>query len=666
MKQICVIYDRWTGNEAAVLHNQQVLEDLFGDLITVRNYGLQEMGEDEILEGDAFLLSNQMLLSKLRHHILDFKKIIIMGRSIQKAAITEAMKIPNDSDVLVVNDSYTSSSSTAYQLYQIGINHLNLIPFDQGQENTGIYRGLKYAITTGEHSHVPPYIDTVVDLKYRVISFSTMLELLNLLQFDKDRLMDRLIPYMNSIAMVDLGFHDNYRDSFLKNQMLDLVVTDADEGILVVTESYQHVYSNQQANRILHLQKTDDMNLMEYIDTDLEDMLRNSDDNMLIELGDEHYVLHKTPLYLLDQLIGYCFTFQGEKDLRQMEINLNSHLRRKGLFAQHTFTDIIRTSAVMDQCISLAKQAAVTDHTILIRGESGTGKELLAQSIHNYSPRKNQPFVAINCASLPESLLESLLFGYDEGSFTGAKKKGSPGLFEQAHMGTIFLDEIGDISPNLQTRLLRILQEKQIMRIGSDRILNVDVRIIAATNQNLEERMKAGMFRSDLFYRLNVIPLNLPPLRNRKEDILSLFRTFLENDKVPVSDSIAVRLTEYDWPGNVRQLENAAIYFSTFRQLPDYLEGSDPAPAVPEMHTEYRPPEDLKRTLLQLIADGTEPFHGPGRNLLLSQLAARNISISDGKLRQLLGDFESHGLITISRGRRGCQITENGRNMLQH
>lgn len=665
MKQICIIYEKWTGNEAAVLHNQQILEELFGDLITVRNCGLLEMEEDEILEGDAFLLSNQMLLSRLRHHILDFKKILIMGRSIQKCSIADAMKIPADSDVLVVNDSYTSSTSTAYQLYQIGINHLNLIPYDYSMEDTGVYRSLKYAITTGELSHVPSYIETVVDLKYRVISFSTMLELVNLLQFDRDRLMDRLIPYMNSIAMVDLGFHDNYRDSFLKNQMLDLVVTDADEGILVVTEAYQHVYSNQQANRILHLQKTDDLNRMTYIDESLEDLLKNSEDNMLIELQDERYVLHKTPLHLMDQLIGYCFTFQGEKELRKMEINLNSHLRQKGLYAQHTFTDIIHTSDIMDQCISLAKQAAVTDHTILIRGESGTGKELLAQSIHNYSPRKNQPFVAINCASLPESLLESLLFGYDEGSFTGAKKKGSPGLFEQAHLGTIFLDEIGDISPNLQTRLLRILQEKQIMRIGSDKILNVDVRIIAATNQNLEERMKAGEFRSDLFYRLNVIPLNLPPLRSRQEDILPLFRTFLGDDKAPIPDQLEKLLTTYSWPGNIRQLENTAIYFNTFHQIPDYLAGHVPVASVPAVRT-CRPAEDLNQIILQLVAEGTEPFHGPGRSLLLSQLASRNISISDGKLRQLLAELEACGFITISRGRRGCQITEAGRSELRY
>lgn len=150
----------------------------------------------------------------------------------------------------------------------------------------------------------------------------------------------------------------------------------------------------------------------------------------------------------------------------------------------------------MKQCIKVAKKVASSDYTILIRGDSGTGKELLAQSIHNYSTRKNYPFVAVNCAAIPENLLESELFGYEEGSFTGAKKSGKIGLFEHAHHGTIFLDEIGDISPSLQTRLLRVIQEKQIMRVGSDKLINIDARIIAATNADLEQRVNDGRFRS--------------------------------------------------------------------------------------------------------------------------------------------------------------------------
>lgn len=682
MKQIAVIYADLNTNYDAVLDNQRILENIFGDLISVKNYDLYELDDGEILEGDAFLISNQMLLSSLRHHIRDYKKVILLERAIQKQGMAEVARIPVDTDTLVVNDCYTSSSSTTYQLYELGLNHLNLIPYDSALEETGIYRHLRYAITTGEPSHVPPYIENVLNIHYRIISFSTILRIVNTLQFDIDRLMPRLIPYMNTLAMVDLGFHDNYRDSFLKNQMLDQIVEDNEQAILLVTDNYQHVYSNEQANYILNLQKTDDMLLPDYISAELKALLENSEDNSLVEFHDEKYLLQKTPLYLLEQRIGYCFTFQGEKNLRQVEINLNSHLRQKGLYAQHTFQDIIHVSEAMDECIRIAKQAAVTDHTILIRGESGTGKELLAQSIHNFSPRKNAPFVAINCAALPESLLESQLFGYEEGSFTGAQKKGKPGLFEQAHLGTIFLDEIGDISPHLQTLLLRVLQENQIMRIGSDKIINVDVRVIAATNQNLEERMQEGLFRSDLFYRLNVIPLPISPLRERREDILPLLHTFLGSSSREIPPQVEHLLVSYNWPGNTRELENAAVYYKTFHQFPPYLKqvpDSVPAgssvrtlPASPAAPAKSFQPEvsqstgstNLTRLLLQLIEAGTQVFHGIGRTALLHQLSSQNISVSDGKLRELLAELERQGLITVSRGRRGCQITDTGRQQL--
>ena len=202
-------------------------------------------------------------------------------------------------------------------------------------------------------------------------------------------------------------------------------------------------------------------------------------------------------------------------------------MENKGIFAKYTFSDIIHVSPIMKECINKAKTVALTDHTILIIGDSGTGKELMAQSIHNYSKRKNMSFVAINCAALPETLLESELFGYEGGAFTGARKGGKVGLFEQANGGTIFLDEIGDISQNLQSRLLRVLQERQIMRIGSDRMINIDTRIIAATNIDLKNAVEIGDFRKDLYYRLNVISLKIQPLNRRKQDILPLMESFL-------------------------------------------------------------------------------------------------------------------------------------------
>ncbi len=228
-----------------------------------------------------------------------------------------------------------------------------------------------------------------------------------------------------------------------------------------------------------------------------------------------------------------------------------------------TFDEILGESKEITKVKELARIVAKGDSTVLIRGESGTGKELFARSIHMASPRRNKPFVAVNCAALPDTLLESELFGYEEGAFTGAKKGGKQGMFKYADKGTLFLDEIGELSTHLQVKLLRVLQENKIRRVGANEEIPVDVRIIAATNRNLEELMKSGQFRDDLYYRLNVIPLVIPPLRERKEDIPILTHAFIKklsykmNRKAPdISDEAMQCLMDYDWPGNIRELSN--------------------------------------------------------------------------------------------------------------
>ncbi len=675
MKTVCIVYETLTTNYPAILHNCRTLERVFGDYITVKNYSLEELrAEKAALEGDAFLLSNNSLLEPLRHFISDFKKIIIMERSILKQGISQLMDIPAASEVLVVNDELTSTLSTVYELYELGFNHLNLIPYDLSKEASGIYRSIHYAVSPNELSHVPSYIDHIINIQYRVISFSTMLKLMDLLQLDANLLHFNLIQHLNAIAQPNLGFHNNFLYNYLKSEMLDLVIADSDKAILVVDVEYHLVYFNEQANRLFKIEKCSNVPLSQCIDQNSLELLRFSADNSLVELGGESYVLEKTPLKLINQLIGYCLTLESEHNLRKVENRLTAQLRKKGYYAQYHFSDIIHVSPAMDACIYLAKQIAITDYTILIQGESGVGKELMAQSIHNYSSRKGAAFVAVNCTSLPESLLESQLFGYDEGAFTGAYKKGRAGLFEQAHMGTIFLDEIGDISPNLQAQLLRVIQEKQVMRIGSDQIINVDVRIIAATNCNLEERVRNGQFREDLFYRLNVVPLEITPLRQRREDILPLLQRFLGKKYDELSEERLQRCLHYSWPGNIRQLENFATYFKTLGMFPAYLEEATantdvnlPLSAAGQAAgVAKNPPADLQRLLLQLIAQGSAPFHGVGRTLLLQQLRAQGISLSDGKLRQLLAQLEDAGQIIVSKGRAGCRITESGQRFLQH
>ncbi len=275
----------------------------------------------------------------------------------------------------------------------------------------------------------------------------------------------------------------------------------------------------------------------------------------VIKNGSQNYVLNRVCLGKSSMVI----TFQEAESILLANNEIRSELYQRRFFAKYQFEDIIYRSEKMNQLVTLAKSYASSDSNILIYGESGTGKELIAQSIHNESDRRKGPFIAINCAALPENLLESELFGYEDGAFTGAKKGGKPGLFEMSHGGTIFLDEIGDISPSLQARLLRVLQEKEVRRIGGERIISVDTRVLSATNKDLLTSVKNGEFRDDLYYRLNVLHLFIPALRERKEDIEPLIDDLLDNHKESpeiLSETTKKMLVHYDWPGNIRELEN--------------------------------------------------------------------------------------------------------------
>lgn len=245
---------------------------------------------------------------------------------------------------------------------------------------------------------------------------------------------------------------------------------------------------------------------------------------------------------------------------RELE-HAKSLIRR--IAAKYTFDDIIGAGELIQTAVEQAKRAAETPATVLLRGESGTGKELFAHAIHNDSNRKNGPFVRVNCAAIAETLLESELFGYVDGAFTGALRGGKKGFFEEAHGGTIFLDEIGEVDMAVQAKLLRVLQEREIVRVGGTKPVMVDVRVIAATNANLEQRIKEGTFREDLYYRVNVIPIFIPPLRARRSDIpllVALFHRKFSQEygrkAAEISPGVLKILMSYDWPGNVRELEN--------------------------------------------------------------------------------------------------------------
>lgn len=277
------------------------------------------------------------------------------------------------------------------------------------------------------------------------------------------------------------------------------------------------------------------------------------------------YVFNHAPVFLDGKVVGGVSTFNNVDVVMKAENKVRKNLA-KGLVSKYSTDNLIFQSRKMKKAVDHCRLYAKTQSTILITGETGTGKEILAHSIHNLSPRLNMPFVSINCAAFPEQLLESELFGYEEGAFTGSKKGGKPGLFELAHNGTIFLDEISAAPQNVQVRLLRVLQEKEVMRLGSDRLIPIDVRVVAAANQELSSEVKKGNFRDDLYFRLNILRINLPPLRDRIEDIPLLADHFIRQfskkyhfTPLTIPEHYLETLKTYPWPGNIRQFRNFIV-----------------------------------------------------------------------------------------------------------
>ncbi|WP_088188237.1 sigma 54-interacting transcriptional regulator [Desulfosporosinus sp. FKA] len=283
------------------------------------------------------------------------------------------------------------------------------------------------------------------------------------------------------------------------------------------------------------------------------------------------------PLYKGKQIIGCISTFKNVTE----ELELNRELQQTKGVADYlkeqldqweqlplSFKEYVGQNRNVKETLILAAKVARTDSTVLIRGESGVGKEVLAKAVHNASRRKNKPLIKVNCAAIPESLIESELFGYEEGAYTGAKKGGKLGKFELAHSGTIFLDEIGDMSLTMQAKLLRVLQEREFERVGGSATIKVDIRVIAATNRDLETMIDEKTFRKDLYYRLNIVPLNLNPLRERKDDLIALTQTFLDQfsrevgHELSLSSQVLRIFQNYNWPGNIRELQNVLEHAS--------------------------------------------------------------------------------------------------------
>jgi transcriptional regulator with PAS, ATPase and Fis domain len=367
-------------------------------------------------------------------------------------------------------------------------------------------------------------------------------------------------------------------------KLLKTVIDNSDTGIIVLDERKKISHFNTTSEKLFRIKKEEAVGLalkdVPNISYEFKDYIENNSNipAQMVNIGGNKIVVNSIPLLNEEAPFGVMLSLEGVNKIQLLEAKIRKELYARGLVSRYSFGDIVHRSSAMKRIIESARRYAKTRSTVLIYGESGTGKELLAHSIHEASPCCDGPFVAVNCAAIPETLLESELFGYSEGAFSGAKKGGKLGLFELAHGGTIFLDEISEIPLLLQARLLRVLQEKAVRRVGDDKIIPVDVRIIAASNQDLSRLVADNRFRIDLYFRINVLSINVLPLRERKEDIFALLEAFIKRSRFANHTSLSLfeqvrkELEDYSWPGNIRELENFVERFLVLSE-----EASDPA-----------------------------------------------------------------------------------------
>lgn len=347
------------------------------------------------------------------------------------------------------------------------------------------------------------------------------------------------------------------RSQELMLNMTQSLLNNIDEGVVVFGKEGDARYFNHKAEELLSFCSQEQWH------ASLSPYLKKDGAHKVLSLGEKKVLLRNLELEAGD-LHNSMVVMQDSSAVEENARNMKIAVYEKGLYARSHFEDILHKSAMMEEILDKARKFAHSDSTVMIFGETGVGKEGIAQSIHNESSRHDQPFVSVNCASLPEGLVASELFGYAEGAFTGARRNGRKGLFEMAQGGSVFLDEVTELPLDVQSQLLRVIQEREVRRIGDDKVIPLDIRIIAAGNKRLLQMCAEGRFRYDLYYRLNVLRLSIPPLRERGEDVLLLFKQFLgefshsDPSEVKINSECENLLLNYDWPGNVRELRNVA------------------------------------------------------------------------------------------------------------
>jgi transcriptional regulator with PAS, ATPase and Fis domain len=685
-------------------HNKAILagqlENLIGDKVMILGLCLETFSSKRLekLDPDLLVVSTKAILNKLPEEVTGSTKLLIARRSINYSMIYKLISLPANSKIMVVNDQKESAEETVSLLYQMGFRSLRLVP---------VYPGMKripeidVAITPGESHLVPKGVRSIIDIGTRTIDLSTMIEILVRLNLLDEKANFLSARYVSEVLNISRRLAMSLNEIEDLNNLMETIINNIGDGIVAVNKDDRIRVFNDIAGSIFNMQPKDVIDALgkdklPFLDVDKPLREGRAEYNSIERHCGHDLIVNRIPLIRDGKKEGAVLTLIKPGDIQKIEQKLRVDSIKKGHTAKYTFDDIVSKSRQMQELIARAKNFAVNNSSILILGETGTGKELLASAIHNKSYRKKGPFVAVNCAALPKDLLESELFGYTEGAFTGAKKGGKVGFFEQAHKGTIFLDEIGDMSIEVQMRLLRVLQEKEIVKIGGESTIPIDVRVIAATNRKLRELMEERTFRPDLYYRINTFTLYIPPLRQRKDDIMLLIEYFLikynadMGSKYFFAEEVIDFLKEYPWPGNVRELENVIEYVSSvvkgrkveIEDLPidlvDYylsLKGSgsnngikyQSNNALEEFVKELKGSE-LKEyiSILRLLSENTDGSTGYGRKRLAAKLNDEGLYLTEDIVRRKLEVLSSNGFIETYKGRRGSVITEKGITLVDY
>ncbi|MDR1731267.1 MAG: sigma 54-interacting transcriptional regulator [Synergistaceae bacterium] len=650
---------------------QDLLERLFDGALTVKAYflddGVPECDEEEF----ARLVITSSYSTDIIGKIPTDRPIISASLTFRREGLLALRRFPPGTKALVVNTSNKNAIDTTVLLCQQGIANIEFLPWGPDCPRYVDTKDVRLAVTPGESQLVPPEIEQVVDVGDRMLDVQSIIEIASQTGLEHILKGRAFREYDESITG---GIRDVatplLRSGRLKNEY-DTVMNMIDIGVIGV-DAKNIVYAcNRKAEFLLGKSRGDILYL------NIAEILpeipvgRSGAENAPLtcrheKAGNRALNITITPMRQENLYSGAMLMLLPVGEDETLKAQIVGKFMQKGHRARYTFGHVVGHSAAIRHRIDLAKKMADVDSAVLITGESGTGKEVFAQSIHNASARSDKPFVAINCAAIPDSLLESELFGYEGGSFTGARKQGKTGLFEAANHGTIFLDEIGDLSPSLQAKLLRVIQERQIMRVGGDAVIPIDARVISATNQDLLGRVRAGIFRVDLYYRISTLPVELPPLRERESDLfllIDLFRREVGASFV-LSSEAKKTLGGYSWPGNVRELRNCVEYLHCLKtdlienhHLPSFI--LDRRDSGEENLPRKNAADDGVRAAAAILSQGP-----CGRGVLRSRLADREVRLTEAQTRALLANMKAKGWVESSGGRGGSALTKTGEEAL--